>query len=307
MCPASTASSSSVQQTAQESSQIRTHVAVRTDVGLSSAEQAFAGSAAQFIAKLALYPLDTWKSRRQARRFGALGEFKDLWTVRGMFRGLLPKLALYTPYQAIYMAAYVRARDELISKGCTGSFAFVGAGVVAEICGSAIRLPMEVAKVRLQVGLYRNSWHALTDFCKSPLSFYRLFVPQTLTHDCIYSAFSWYLFESTRQKLFILRGVDELPALENMLLGTFVGGCSALATTPLDVIKTRMITAPEGRTPAGVWITVRTIMSEEGARAFGRGAVLRMAHVAPSYGLYMALYEVIKMQIPRLRGYVPLG
>ena len=126
-------------------------------------------------------------------------------------------------------------------------------------------------------------------------------MPQTLTHDCIYSAISWLLFESARQELFTHRGVNELPAYENMLLGTSVGACSALLTTPLDVLKTRIIAPPQGQREGEVVATARTILNEEGARAFCRGAVLRVAHVAPSYGLYMCLYESIKMQIPRVR------
>lgn len=283
----------------------RGFVPARSDHGLSAADQAAAGAVAKASSKLVLYPLDTWKSRRQA---DPRSSFRGLWTLGGMYRGLVPKVMLYAPYQAVYMAVYTRTRDWLVADssgrlaGC-GPLVFVLAGVSAELAGSVLRLPMEVAKLRLQLGLYRNTWHAAQELVCSPWSIYRNFVPQTLAHDCVYSACSWLVFESCRQQLFYSREMAELAPHESVVLGSLAGAVSAVVTTPLDVLKTRVV----GRSPCdgrkiGLSSTAFEILRSEGVAAFWRGALLRVAHLSPSSGLYMFLYEAAKGQIAAWRG-----
>lgn len=267
----------------------------RSDVKLSSVEQSVAGAVAQVISKLVLFPFDTWKSRLQARRFGALSDFKDLWTASGIYRGALPKIALYAPYQAIYMATYVRAREALLPVLPGQGAAVVLAGFSSEVAGAVVRLPMEVAKVRLQLGVYESSLHAFKELVRHPRSFYGNFVPQTLLHDCSYSAIAWLIFELSRQQLFAHHGEAVLHAHENMLLGVVTGSVTALVTTPLDVLKTRVV----GNQLPSVIGALREMWRIEGPRAFRRGAVQRVAHLGPAHGLYMMLYEFAKEQMAR--------
>lgn len=282
------------------------HIAAKSDVKLTPWDQSVAGASAQVLTKFVLYPLDTWKSRCQARRFGALDEFKGLWTVKSLYRGVSTKLLLYTPYQAVYMASYVQARDYLLVAPPPfggGVATYLLAGAAAEVAGSIVRLPMEVAKLRLQLGIYKTSLQAFRELCRQPVSFYGYFVPQTLCHDCIFSAFSWLIFEWSRQRLFKLWGTAELPTTYNLALGAATGGLVALATTPLDVLKTRVIAMPggQGAGPSLLFKTARAMLREEGRMAFWRGATLRVAHLAPSHGLYFCLYEAIKTQISTYR------
>eukprot|EP00442_Polarella_glacialis_P054124 CAMPEP_0115068634 /NCGR_PEP_ID=MMETSP0227-20121206/12088_1 /TAXON_ID=89957 /ORGANISM="Polarella glacialis, Strain CCMP 1383" /LENGTH=332 /DNA_ID=CAMNT_0002454901 /DNA_START=50 /DNA_END=1045 /DNA_ORIENTATION=+ len=280
----------------------------RSDAVLSPAEQSIAASIAKCATKLVLYPLDTLKSRSQASTRGGLNEFRHLSSLTGIYRGLAPKLLLYTPYQAVYMAVYVQAREQLLAGpspfGPSSPLTFVAAGVTAEVTASAIRLPMEVAKLRLQLGIYQSSWHAFKDFAQNPRRLYGgNFVPQTLVHDCAYSACAWTIFEYSRQWIFARRGSSELPAHESLALGAFTGGLTALVTNPMDVLKTRIIgRRPDDRfPPPGLLDTARGILREEGALAFWRGAGFRVAHLAPSHGLYMLLYEVAKLQLATWR------
>lgn len=280
-------------------SRAQAHVVSRSDAGLTALQHSVAGAVANAAVKLVVYPLDTWKSRLQARHFGALGDFAGMWTVRSMYRGMMLKLVLHSPYQALYMAAYVHTRGQLLAASSLfggSAMTFVVAGATAEIVGSLVRLPMEVAKLRLQTGLYQNSLDAFQDFCRKPSSFYRHFVPQTLMHDCIYSSCSWMLFESARQKLFQYRDCAHLQHHENLALGAAVGAVSALVTTPFDVVRTRII-APGQDFASPVLPMVRSIWCREGARAFWRGGTLRVAHVAPASGFYMFFYEALKLRI----------
>eukprot|EP00434_Breviolum_minutum_P011976 symbB.v1.2.010560.t1/scaffold691.1/size191848/1 len=102
-----------------------------------------------------------------------------------------------------------------------------------------------------------------------------------------------------RQWLFSVRQTSSLPAHENLLLGVTTGTLTALVTNPLDVIKTRIIGSTSSKSP-GIIITVQSIWRLEGLSAFWQGAALRVLHLAPSHGLYMFLYEVIKLQLTAL-------
>jgi len=276
------------------------HKAVRSDTGLTPFDQSVAGAAAKVLTKFVLFPLDTWKSRLQAwPHTRELGNAAELWTVRGMYRGFAPKLVLYVPYQAMYMAVYVQVRDVLLERSGSAVTAFLVGGVAAELAASSVRLPMEVSKVRLQLGIYRSSWHALQAFLSKPLHFYGHFLPQTVCHDCVYSALHWVFFETCRQRLFASRDTNELPAHENLFFGFVAGAATAWLTTPLDVLKVRILMGAPRRGSLGA--TARTLWQEGGLRFFWRGAALRVAHLAPSQGLYMFLYEWTKHQISSLR------
>mmetsp|Transcript_71477 Transcript_71477/g.204999 ORF Transcript_71477/g.204999 Transcript_71477/m.204999 type:complete len:281 (+) Transcript_71477:252-1094(+) len=124
-------------------------------------------------------------------------------------------------------------------------------------------------------------------------------VPQTLVHDCLFSAVSWLVFESCRQKVFANRGSSELAAHESLVLGATAGAVSALVTTPCDVLRTRIIGREPGDAAAaqGLRATALEMYRREGAAIFWRGCVLRIAHLAPSQGVYMLLYEVAKGRI----------
>ncbi|KAK0741952.1 putative mitochondrial carrier protein [Apiosordaria backusii] len=74
------------------------------------------------------------------------------------------------------------------------------------------------------------------------------------------------------------------------------GGLAALMTTPLDVIKTRiMLAAGSSSTREGAKEIASRIFREEGVRGVFRGAVLRGTWTALGSGLYLGSYEMAKM------------
>jgi len=166
---------------------------------------------------------------------------------------------------------------------------------------------MEVSKLRLQLGLYKNTLDSLKAFVRGPWQFYGHFVPQTLLHDCAHSATQWAIFEFARQHLFASRGEDELPASENLALGMGAGALTAVLTTPMDVLRTRIVGRLGNEPSGGLLATARRMWREEGLRAFKRGALLRVLSLAPSAGLYMVLYEAMKHGIADFRGFTSGG
>jgi solute carrier family 25 iron transporter 28/37 len=81
----------------------------------------------------------------------------------------------------------------------------------------------------------------------------------------------------------------------NMAAGGVAGGCAALVTTPLDVVKTRLQT--QGATNqrySGAVDAVRTIYAHEGPNAFVRGMGPRVLFHIPSMAICWTTYESVK-------------
>lgn len=76
-------------------------------------------------------------------------------------------------------------------------------------------------------------------------------------------------------------------------LGALAGGIAAAVTNPLDVVKTRLQTQPGGveRMYTGVFDCMRRVVREEGWGALGRGVGARVAWVAPSSAIVLAVFE----------------
>eukprot|EP00811_Abedinium_folium_P000702 NODE_10643_length_1338_cov_4.066887.p1 GENE.NODE_10643_length_1338_cov_4.066887~~NODE_10643_length_1338_cov_4.066887.p1 ORF type:complete len:302 (-),score=69.49 NODE_10643_length_1338_cov_4.066887:320-1225(-) len=282
------------------------HVRARSDVGLTPLDHSVAGAVAQAATKAALFPIETWKNRRQAFHFGSTARFAGRWTLRGVYKGMVLKVILYAPCQAIYMATYTQARDGMLALPWPlgpGTCTFVAAGLCAELAATVVRLPAKVGVTRLQIGLYDNAWHALRDLVARPERCFVNFVPQTLLHDCACSALLWVVYERSRQMVFALRNSNELSGSDSVALGTFSSAIMALVTTPLDVLRVRVIVQSSGSRPSeGCWTVARQMWHKEGPRIFLSGAILRVMHLAPAGGMFLALYELSKTQIANIRG-----
>ena len=101
----------------------------------------------------AFYPLDTIKTRLQARLSGERVALR-----RGLYRGLLGNLAGVAPASALFFAAYepmkaaLRRDDDGDGGGGDGAKEHLLAGAVGGLVSSVVRVPTEVIKTRRQVG-----------------------------------------------------------------------------------------------------------------------------------------------------------
>jgi solute carrier family 25 (mitochondrial S-adenosylmethionine transporter), member 26 len=246
---------------------------------------ALAGGAASVVTKSILFPADTIKCRLQFGR-----DWRTAVQLRGMYNGLVPKLLLYGPYQSVYMSVYTQSRDWLSSTGGSSLYVYALSGVFAELAGSVVRLPMEVIKQRMQSGRIKSNSELWSLIRSNPMMFYsrRNFCAQTLLHDIPGGMIHWMVYETTkrRSKEYGMDGV--MAAVSGGIAGTF----TAILVTPLDVVKTRIVTNAESgpKTHATIRGTVGAIWSEN-PRFFLRGWQARVAHIAPNSALYMFLFN----------------
>lgn len=79
--------------------------------------------------------------------------------------------------------------------------------------------------------------------------------------------------------------------LKDALCGCVAGGFGSFATTPMDVVKTRMMTSTQSATVLEV---VSQIAREEGLLTFFVGVGPRLMHKIPANGLFFLSYEAIR-------------
>lgn len=85
----------------------------------------------------------------------------------------------------------------------------------------------------------------------------------------------------------------ELEPWETIAVGALSGGLAAVTTTPFDVIKTRMMTAPQGR-PVSMTMVAFSILRREGPLGLFKGAVPRFFWIAPLGAMNFAGYELAR-------------
>lgn len=89
---------------------------------------------------------------------------------------------------------------------------------------------------------------------------------------------------------------QELSALESAACGAVAGSISAAITSPLDRIKTMLMT--DGAAYGGSVVACATkIFQEEGIRGFATGLVPRVFYIAPSVAVFFVAYEACQQRL----------
>nr|ACN26440.1 unknown [Zea mays] len=109
-------------------------------------------------------------------------------------------------------------------------------------------------------------------------------VPFYVAGMCLYA-------EAKKAAQHVLR--RDLEAWEIVAVGALSGGLAAIVTTPFDVMKTRMMTAPPG-TPVSMQMIIFSILRNEGPLGLFKGAIPRFFWIAPLGAMNFAGYELAK-------------
>lgn len=88
------------------------------------------------------------------------------------------------------------------------------------------------------------------------------------------------------------QGTRSRRKLQDALCGSIAGGFSTFLTTPMDVVKTRLMSGTMQY--RSVTAAFAAIQREEGAAAFFRGVSSRLLHKIPANGLFFFSYEFFR-------------
>lgn len=178
------------------------------------------------------------------------------------------------------------------------------AASVGDVASSTLRAPFEVVKQRLQSGNVGglSARGVLGEILKSEgvrglFRGYGALVLRELPFDAL--QFPLYEFFKVKSRERLGR---KLTSWESAGCGSVAGGMSAAVTTPLDVIKTRLMTQGVGGKYEGLVHGLKTVAREEGAGALFSGVVPRIAWISLGGAIFFGGYEATRAYLlPKLK------
>ncbi|CAG9467130.1 unnamed protein product [Pedinophyceae sp. YPF-701] len=266
-----------------------------------------AGATAGAAVEAALYPIDTIKTRLQAMRSG--GGIRALLQSGGgkaLYAGLWGNLAGVAPASALFMAVYEPAKNYLPAHMPEGTrhLSPMAAGALAGLASSVIRVPTEVIKQRMQTGEFKKATVALrTVAVKEGVRGLYAGYGSFLLRDLPFDALEFFAYERTRVAYREFVGRDLHPA-ETSLIGATAGAVTGWATTPLDVLKTRLMTQGAAGEYKGVVDCAVKIIRDEGVGAMFRGWEPRVTWIGVGGCVFFSALEAAKTAY-RPKGYEP--
>ncbi|KAG8390673.1 hypothetical protein BUALT_Bualt01G0108100 [Buddleja alternifolia] len=244
-----------------------------------------------------LYPVDTVKTRVQASTLTfpeILSKLPELG-VQGLYRGSIP--AILGQFSSHGLRTGIFEASRLVLVNIAPTLPEIQVQSVASFCstflGTAVRIPCEVLKQRLQAGLFNNVGEAIVGtWQQDGLKGFFRGTGATLCREVPFYVAGMGLYAESKKAIQKLLG-RELEPWETIAVGALSGGLSAVLTTPFDVIKTRSMTAPQGR-PVTLSIVAFSILRHEGPLGLFKGAVPRFFWIAPLGAMNFAGYELAR-------------
>ena len=253
----------------------------------SFADELFAGGCAGLAVDVALFPLDTVKTRLQSPMgFWKAGGF------RGIYRGLLSAAVGSAPGASLFFSTYQKTKEILLVKGAKESSGHhMLAASMGEIMACLVRVPTENVKQKLQAGLFDTTGTAIRNMMKKPSSFYAGYAT-TIFREIPFSLIQFPLWEWLKS-CWISHDDAPLSAIKSSLAGSLSGGIAAATTTPLDVVKTRIMlgTDASGKPYSGFKSTFSRIVAEEGVGTLFSGIGPRVMWISIGGLIYFGAYE----------------
>ena len=261
------------------------------------------GALAGTTVDLSLYPLDTLKTRLQSSSgFLASGGFT------GIYRGVGSAIIGSAPGAALFFCTYEYTKDFLsarrkaqeVTDGRSSEWAtpidHMLAASLGEVAACAVRVPTEVVKQRAQAGMHPSSISTLRAILGRSrsvgipgvwLELYRGW-SVTIMREVPFTVIQFPLWESMKEHRRRTSGTDGISAFESALFGSASGAIAAAVTTPLDVLKTRMMLAKEKRALVPL---LKDIMTTSGPWAFFAGIGPRVLWISAGGAIFLGSYQ----------------
>lgn len=297
---------------------------------LSVVERAMIGACAGGIAGaftyVCLHPLDTVKTKLQMR--GASQLYAGLGTVDvmgrvlkengigGLYSGVSAVLVGSTISSAIYFGTCEFAKAFLISKTTLLQIPSLAippvAGALGNVVSSAVMVPKELITQRMQAGAPGRSWQVLLATVERE-GIWGLYAgySATIFRNLPTGVLSFSSFEYLKAAVLNKTKKPHLEPLQSVCCGALAGAISAFLTTPLDVVKTRLMTQGIGIKAGlkneiaasaykGFSSTLHQIWREEGWLGLTRGIGPRVLHSSCFAALGYFAFETARLTILEL-------
>lgn len=276
---------------------------------LPSLNDVFAGGAARAAAQATIHPLDTLKVRMQAtdkapsvKARVVVGQAKANMSARvgakaaTLYKGVGSAAGgagiAIGAYFAFYSAATTFLQEH--SNMGVGAVAFAAGGFAA-FSSSFVKVPLAVTIRSVQAGVYKNPLIAARAIVAKAgtRGLFTGLVP-TVLEDIPDMAVKFAAYESLRNAHEILMG-RRASTTEDLIMGGGSGALAAAATTPFDVVKTRMMCNAAQR--PGIVTSAREVYGMGGGKAFFRGVGPRTLSNGINSALFFCLFEAMRRSL----------
>eukprot|EP00878_Enallax_costatus_P001338 GHUV01001485.1.p1 GENE.GHUV01001485.1~~GHUV01001485.1.p1 ORF type:complete len:546 (+),score=246.18 GHUV01001485.1:757-2394(+) len=283
----------------------------------------FAGALARALSQSTIHPLDTLKVRMQAKgaaaavakpaaaavpglsKFGQLvpppvtgPDFKAMGAgLASLYKGVFGAASGAGIAIGAYFACYgmasniISASTDLSPSGV----AFVSGGIAAA-GSSVVKVPLAVCIRSVQAGVYPNVFAAASSITAKagPRGLFTGFFP-TLLEDVPDMAVKFAAYESMRQLHRQLNNGRVASPQEDFAMGAFAGALAAASTTPLDVIKTRMMCAAASSPTMSS--AAREVLAASGPKGFLTGIGPRALSNGINSAVFFCFFEAIRSSL----------
>lgn len=258
-------------------------------------EGAVAGGTAGVTVETALYPIDTIKTRLQVARAGGAINFSGLYAgISGNLVGVLPASAIFIGVYEPVKARLMKMVPEELSVA-----AHLSAGAAGGAAASLVRVPTEVIKQRMQTGQFPTAVTAVrTILAKEGFKGMYAGYGSFLLRDLPFDAIQFAVYEQLKIQLKKLVKRD-LRDSEMAIIGAVSGAVTGAVTTPLDVIKTRLMTQGTTGQYKGIIDCVRKTAAQDGYGALFNGIGPRVMWIGIGGSIFFGVLEKTKQLLDR--------
>lgn len=257
---------------------------------------------------MCLHPLDTIKTKLQTKgaskiydnTLDAIVKTFQSKGILGFYSGVSAVIVGSTASSAVYFGTCELGKSVLSKLPNYPSLLIPPtAGAMGNIISSAIMVPKELITQRMQAGAKGRSWQVLLRILEKDgvLGLYAGY-SATLLRNLPAGVLSYTSFEYLKAAVLIKSNQQNLEPFQSVCCGALAGAISASLTTPLDVVKTRLMTQIHSEKIAlGVSATVKQILKEEGWVGFTRGMGPRVTHSACFSAIGYFAFEMARLTI----------
>lgn len=226
--------------------------------------EVFAGAAGEIAKDILLHPVDTAKTRRQAKKKANKDEKVVEPIIDSPPVSLVDSIkGLYSGFPVVLVASIPQGASFFLVKKGVNEFITAFAPTTPKLATTAIcialgvivywslRTPAEVLKTKIQTAVYNNVTTAINAVKESPSGFFSLYKHYSvmLWLDIPFQVMNFILLGALSDS--VANAGYESTILTRLLCGVTCGMISAAVTCPIDTCKTRLI----GRDPVNTGVS----------------------------------------------------
>ncbi|CAG9318684.1 unnamed protein product [Blepharisma stoltei] len=243
-----------------------------------------AGGFAGCAVEITLFPLDTIKTRLQVQANIQVKNIK-------FFKGLSWAVAASFPCSATFWASYCTLKHILESNTLNIPQTAINlyAGIFGSFCASVMRNPFELIKQQMQTGMHRNAINAPIEIVRNQGLFglYTGLIPM-IFREVPFETLQIVLYEHLKSSDYL--GL-EMGLHKHLIDGAIAGAVAAYITTPIDVVKTRLMTDGGKGIYSSFIQAIKLIYKKEGIKALWTGWEIRLAYITIGGMIFFGSYE----------------